>query len=973
MSVALAALFAASSLGATDPPKVVGIDADSRGRVIVEFDAVLDASTINKDSVVVRSPGNDGRIGTDDDKKVDADAVFNFAERELRVFADVDPGMPYSILLDASVIKGTNGCFIDGEFNASGDSGDGVEGGDYLVFARLPQSNPTVRFTTIEGDIEVEFFVDQTPMTVANFFAYMHDGVYDETFFHRSVEDFVIQGGGFFADDLDPIPTKPPVNNEPGISNTRGTIAMAKQGGNPNSATNQFFFNLTNNSANLDSQNGGFTVFGEVTNNAGLSVMDDLADFETVDASSEGSAFGELPVVDLSKVTDDEGEFTSVSEDDLLTITRVAALFEVSDIPFNTLSPDQTRTIDGGGDAVVGLIGVEGDVPSSSLVDVKFTPSGDDIVSITLVSKFPKSGVGIQVSGAGKVGQIVDKRTKSGGLAFIVSSAPIGAIRLNDGPSGYPLNDVLLPDGTFLDPDLDGDGSTMDQTAILVEEGFTALIQSKGDVSGDIIMLGGAGSIQLLGSVEDTDITLADAGKKSNVAVKLGEASNVSLIAPDYGVTSIFANAWTDSTSGGLISAKRIGPITVKGDFEVNIDIVESKAPVLVAAINVLGRASGTWTIDGPIGAVNLKDGASNLQMGILGNIPSFVAGDLDDVFLGSSRRIGNINVKSWDGGAIDCGTAGNVLIKGDFDADLNIQGDSPLIDLNMFRVLGDTNDSSLFVGGGVGQFIVDGTGSDFTLTVQVRANNIKFGAIEDGTIQAGSPLPIITTGDWFGGKLSGPEVGVLKVTGGKGLPGDLDVDLDVNFLNYVFVAGNLSGTFDAVNADQVLVNGDVDDLAMTVGTSFSFNPQFPPVKKFAVKGDVVSSNIRVRGTLVDFQAGGMNDSVLNVGGPANLDFFPSNPNSVNSLGRILTLKVAPSSTKARFIDSYIIAGQILKGHVGGIDADSGGAFGIGAFSIGELLYNGPGLPLHKLTNPSSSPEAEDGFQVRVDFIAPEP
>ena len=92
----------------------------------------------------------------------------------------------------------------------------------------------------------------------------MNKGSYANSIFHRSVANFVIQGGGFritSPTNIDSIPSDPPVVNEYKVSNTRGTIAMAKLGGDPNSATNQWFFNLRDeNATNLDFQNGGFTV-----------------------------------------------------------------------------------------------------------------------------------------------------------------------------------------------------------------------------------------------------------------------------------------------------------------------------------------------------------------------------------------------------------------------------------------------------------------------------------------------------------------------------------------------------------------------------------------------------------------------------------------------------------------------------------------------------------------------------------------
>ena len=106
------------------------------------------------------------------------------------------------------------------------------------------------------------------PLSVNNFQNYVNNGSYTNTIIQRSVPNFVIQGGGFTVNNLavGTIPSNAAVQNEFSLqrSNLRGTIAFAKVGGNPNSATNQWFFNLGNNSANLDNQNGGFTVFGQV-------------------------------------------------------------------------------------------------------------------------------------------------------------------------------------------------------------------------------------------------------------------------------------------------------------------------------------------------------------------------------------------------------------------------------------------------------------------------------------------------------------------------------------------------------------------------------------------------------------------------------------------------------------------------------------------------------------------------------------
>ena len=151
-----------------------------------------------------------------------------------------------------------------------------------------PDTETIVRMETVLGNIDVSLTDSATPLTVQNFLTYADRGDWDGTFFHRSVESFVIQGGGFrVAEDgakIERIKQDDPIQNEyaPSRSNVCGTIAMAKLGGDPNSATNQWFFNINDNSENLDNQNGGFTTFGRILGN-GLQVAQAIADLPTGD------------------------------------------------------------------------------------------------------------------------------------------------------------------------------------------------------------------------------------------------------------------------------------------------------------------------------------------------------------------------------------------------------------------------------------------------------------------------------------------------------------------------------------------------------------------------------------------------------------------------------------------------------------------------------------------------------------------
>ena len=143
------------------------------------------------------------------------------------------------------------------------------------------QPGPRVKLATSAGDILVELDQAKAPQTVENFLRYVKDKHYDGTVFHRVIDGFMIQGGGFTA-DMQQKPTRAPIPLEAsnGLKNDRYTIAMARTG-NPNSATSQFFINVKNNdSLNAPNPDGyGYTVFGRVV--AGTEVVDKIRAVQT--------------------------------------------------------------------------------------------------------------------------------------------------------------------------------------------------------------------------------------------------------------------------------------------------------------------------------------------------------------------------------------------------------------------------------------------------------------------------------------------------------------------------------------------------------------------------------------------------------------------------------------------------------------------------------------------------------------------
>lgn len=160
--------------------------------------------------------------------------------------------------------------------------------------------NPRVKMETSKGDMIIELYPEQAPITVKNFLTYVDSGFYNDTIFHRVIADFMLQGGGF-TKDMNQKPTMPPIKNEAknGLKNERGTLSMARTAA-VDSATSQFFVNLKHNEF-LDHgvRDYGYAVFGKVVK--GLDVVDAIGGVPTRNVGH----FGDVPTepVMIKKVT----------------------------------------------------------------------------------------------------------------------------------------------------------------------------------------------------------------------------------------------------------------------------------------------------------------------------------------------------------------------------------------------------------------------------------------------------------------------------------------------------------------------------------------------------------------------------------------------------------------------------------------------------------------------------------------------
>lgn len=180
-----------------------------------------------------------------------------------------------------------------------------AQSSDQQASEPVNETLPKVRMVTTEGAIELQLRPDVAPDTVANFLQYAREGFFDGTIFHRVIPGFMIQGGGF-TEDLSRKSTRAPIRNEAKstLPNLRGTIAMARTSA-PDSATSQFFINLSDNGfLNADVRGPGYAVFGKVTE--GMGVVDAIARKQTT--RKRGMADVPVEPVTIQTVTVVESE-----------------------------------------------------------------------------------------------------------------------------------------------------------------------------------------------------------------------------------------------------------------------------------------------------------------------------------------------------------------------------------------------------------------------------------------------------------------------------------------------------------------------------------------------------------------------------------------------------------------------------------------------------------------------------------------
>jgi peptidyl-prolyl cis-trans isomerase A (cyclophilin A) len=336
------------------PVKIATAFLDNRGQAFLTVTQPLDTSTLSRKTAALYTDGADNVFGTADDARLYTKVGYRKGRLSLRADA-LGLNERYRVVLNSSVIKDVNGLALDGEFNGMPEiSGDGTPGGNYDVVS-TPAAKTRARFSTVAGYMNIGLYRN-TPNTKANFQHYANEGAWDGTVFHRSVRTSaggidIIQGGGFNVGGDNKVHV---IHQETGIglelanSNVRGTIAMARTS-DPNSNTNQWFFNVQDNTV-LDTTGGGYTAFGAVLDQESLNTMDALAAMPTAtvpaytaDAPYNGASFDDVPIIDAQRVIArspqaNQGTYVFDPGVDYPAVQRVAYLFDIAATPGTTSS-----------------------------------------------------------------------------------------------------------------------------------------------------------------------------------------------------------------------------------------------------------------------------------------------------------------------------------------------------------------------------------------------------------------------------------------------------------------------------------------------------------------------------------------------------------------------------------------------------------------------------------------------------------
>lgn len=470
------------------------------------------------------------------------------------------------------------------------------------------ESGPIVRLDYgALGAIDVQMLERGAPLSVQNFLGYVTNNTFDGTVIHRSEPGpppFVIQGGGFRTNgtDISP-PGTPTVPNEfsPTRSNVRGTLAYAKLGSDPNSATTEWFINLSDNSGNLDNQNGGFTVFGRVV--AGMHVADAIASFARVNASPINGAWTSFPVT-RTNTPDLAARPTPTTPvpDQMVVLVDSGVISPANAVTYSVVANDNPAI-------------VTPEIQGNGLV-LNYTPGTSGVATVTVRATEANTGavvddtfqvvVGAMDVALGAVGQ-----PKS--VAYTDADGTTGIITVTGGTASVrftgvdltqtPVRNVVQVAGTnaeALNITVTGGAPTINVRTTggdgrVVLNGITSAGTLRNFLGKSVILrgntniAGGLGKLDVFGT-EDATIVLNGAASAAGSSITIGSATDTDLNSATP-VRTLRFGSWTGTDADpDSIVAQTIGTLQSRGAFAGDVSVLGA-----VNNVTVLGDLSGTF------------------------------------------------------------------------------------------------------------------------------------------------------------------------------------------------------------------------------------------------------------------------------------------------------------------------------------------------------------------------------------------
>jgi cyclophilin family peptidyl-prolyl cis-trans isomerase len=687
---------------------------------------------------------------------------------------------------------------------------------------------------TLPGDtnpavIQMELFDDKAPITVANFLRYLNNANknadYDGVIFHRLVQGFVLQGGGNNATNRDlHIDTFATIHNEfdpndPERSNLVQTVAMAKvaaeSGGGAHSATSEFFINLGDNSANLDAQNGGFTVFGRVTD-ASMPVVNALGQLQLFNNAVPVQNYsGGLPTpAQLITITDARVVSSSPGDDG-------GATFTVSVTDEGGVNPTKLVT------AKLN--------PVTNQLDLKYTPGMNGVAKVTVtVSKPGEIDVTDEFLVTVKANLITEVSADGLKSTFVPGDKGVAKVLVTNNGGAVAkgkVNVKLYLSESNVTQSGDGDGFALDQDPVTgdrllatlngvninIQPGKSATIPVKytvnnlDSVDGEILIDGK--SYRLLAIVEPA------AG--STVQELFGD-DNVGNFRLDTESLTSPAVLRTFDLAFGEVGGRGGVPITVQ---DVNNDNL---------TLMLTGPGTGT-VVKNADGTLDVSLSGTTLASKLRVVTARGVIADLDDLFINDT--IGSVAL-------------GNVHLHGHFTAS---DGAKSIV----FGDLGNTDDAHP-------ENNFDKTLSIGAFPIATQKLSLNLGKVRDYTLQSDMPISTLLAKEWLDDSINtatnaigAPSIGVMKIGG------DFEANMNLagtSKLSLLSVTGAMRGVTVKIGGDVGVVQlGSLADSQFLVGLT---------VRPDEI-GDFVTaktiSNFTVKGTMSNSVVAAAKMTVVNV------------------------------------------------------------------------------------------------------------